>query len=106
MIQNAKRHTSAAIKKAAKVRSKRGNHNAANASGEMSADEVLSIDAFCKRMGTTRTAVCGWRHKGLKVRCTGNRRFIHGADWCEFIKNLPVVGEEIASVSSTQQSVE
>lgn len=42
------------LHKATRVRKEKGNYRAREAVGVVRADEVLTLDAYCKRMGTTR----------------------------------------------------
>lgn len=59
-------------------------------SGVIRADEVLTIDAFCARMVCKLSSVAEMRKRGLVVRQDGaNRLRIHGADYLEYVRNLP-----------------
>lgn len=60
-------------------------------------DTVYSLAEFMKRTGLARAAVRNARKAGLVVRRCGNRKFLLGSDWIEFLADdkradIPGVG--------------
>lgn len=59
--------------------------------GVITADEVLTIDAFCERLKISRTQLVEMRTRGLVARADGMKYVrIHGADYLEYVRKLPV----------------
>ncbi len=54
--------------------------------GPIHADAVYGFEQFQKRTGQGRTALRSFRMQGLRVIRAGNRRYILGSDWIEFLK--------------------
>ncbi len=87
-----------ALKKATRVRSKSGNHRAAEAPGEVAPGEVFTIDAFCRRRGITRTYLQDMKARGLKVRMDGPKyRLVTAEDYSEYANSLPTEDQQKAS---------
>ena len=60
-------------------------------SGNMRADEVLTIDAFCERFKISRNHIVDMRRKGLVVRAESEKNLrILGSDYHDFLKTQPV----------------
>jgi hypothetical protein len=58
----------------------------AQASGRISADQVLTLDAVRTELGLGIAAMREARRKGLKVRRIGRRKFVFGADLIDFLR--------------------
>ena len=54
--------------------------------GSIHADAVYGFEQFQKLTGQGRTALRSFRMQGLRVIRAGNRRYILGSDWIEFLK--------------------
>jgi len=57
------------------------------ASGRVSSDQVLTLEAVEQELGLGRHAMREARRKGLKVRRIGRRGYVLGADLIEFIRD-------------------
>lgn len=76
--------------KAVRIRKERGNYKANQATGVMHKDEVLTLQAFCSRMGCTASNVIDMRRRGLIVREDGGRLKVSGEDYLNYVNALPV----------------
>jgi len=80
---------SESLKKADAVRRSLGKYKSKAASGVIDDSESFSIEAFCERLGCTRSAVTEMRKRGLIVRANGGKRTISGRDYNAYIQTLP-----------------
>lgn len=59
--------------------------------GVVRADEALRVASFCSRMQISPGQVSRMRKAGLKIRRDGQYVTILGADYLEYLRNLPAV---------------
>lgn len=58
------------------------------APGIISRDASYTVREFCRRTGLGRYALTQARRAGLKVRASGQNRFILGSDWLDYLASL------------------
>lgn len=66
-----------------------GKHRANFALGIVNDSESFTLDAFCDRIGCTRSALTEMRKRGLVVRSNGGKRVISGKDYNDYVRTLP-----------------
>ena len=65
-----------------------GKKKASGGLGSIQADSAYGFEEFQKLTGQGRTALRSFRMQGLRVIRAGNRRYILGRDWLNFLESI------------------
>ncbi len=96
----------ASLDRATAVRSKAGNHKSRVASGVVRGHEVLRLESFMKRMGMTRESIINARRAhGMPVRKLGRRLLIHGGEFLDWVKSLPLAVLNVPDANDATEAV-
>ena len=57
--------------------------------GPIANDQVYPLETFKRLAGLSHWAMRQARRNGLKVRTAGNRRYVRGIDWSEYLERAP-----------------
>ena len=68
--------------------------------GEIAADRVYTLKAFCRRLGWKEHAVRQARVAGLRMICWGREKLILGSDFLVFVQGL--ADRQTATARDTQ----